>query len=207
MIGDYWVSNRTGRIYEVGPPGTRWRAVGHSGDLGVLSTLPALLGYAGAALGLSLVVGVILAAFVGVVLGAILMLVPVAIPFSVPLLLLLVVGVGIRSLVTRRRIGPVLQAVAAFVAVLAVVVLHVVYWPDTAGLYVSMASLPLMPVLTLALAVWAAVRRRWALGASLLAQTFVFAMSYLGAVGSVNYAQSGTGVDNVLSVAFWFCVA
>ncbi len=114
--------------------------------------------------------------------------------------------VGVRSLVTRRRLAPMLLAAALFAVLLVVVVLHVVYWQHARpGLYLALASAPLMPVLTAALAVWALSRRRWALGALLLGQAVVFASSYLGALGSVTYAESG--IDNILTLTYWACLA
>ncbi|MFT3860033.1 hypothetical protein [Micropruina sp.] len=208
MIGDLWASPRTGRIYRVGPRGTNWAVVGHVDQLGApMVGLPSLLGFAGAALGLSVVAAVFTAAFVGLVLGAILMYFPVAIPFSVPLLFLLLVVLAIRALATRRSFLPVLWTGAAFLILLVVVVLHVLFWPDHPGLYVQAASLPLMPTLTLALAVGALARRRWALGVLSAGQSLVFTFSYLAAFGSSTYAESPTGFDNLLTLIYWVCLA
>lgn len=211
MIGDYWVSNKTGNVYEVGPKGTRWRVVGHVDDLegtsGILGGGAALLGYLGATLGLSVIAAVFTAAFIGLVLGAILMFWPVAIPFSIPALLLGLVVVGVRSVVTRQRKAAVWWATLAFIAVLVLVVLHVVFWPHHPGLYVTAASMPILPVLTLVLAVLAVARRRWGITALLLAQTVVYASSYLGAVGSLTYAESSTAFDNLLTLGYWLCIA
>lgn len=169
-----------------------------------------MLGFAGAALGLSVAAAVFAAAFTGLVIGAIVMYFPVAIPFSVPLMLLLLLVLTIRTLATRRPMAPVLWLGAAFACLLVVVVLHVVYWPDHPGrLYVQAASLPIMPVLTLTLAVWAGFRRRWWLAAFLASQSAVFAASYLGALGSrsLTYAESSTGFDHLLALIYWGCLA
>lgn len=207
MIGDLWASPRTGNIYRVGRRGTNWAVVGHVDQLSV--GLPSLLGFAGAALGLSVVAAIFTAAFIGLVVGAILMYFPVAIPFSVPLLFLLLVVLAIRALATRRPFRPVLWTGAAFVILLVVVVLHVLFWPDRphGWLYVQAASLPLMPALTLALAIWAAARRRWGLVALCAGQSLVFTLSYLDAFGSLTYAESSTGFDNLLTLAYWACLA
>lgn len=208
MIGDLWVSPRTGRVYRVGPKGTAWAVVGHADQLHASAIgLPTLLGFAGAALGLSVVAAVFSAAIAGLLVGAILMYFPAAIPFSVPLMVPLLIVLIIRALVTRRSAMPVLWTGAAVVVLLVVVVLHAVYWPDHPGPYVQVASLPLMPALTLVLAVWAGLRRRWALAALLIAQTAVFAASYLDAFGSLTYAESSTGFDNLLTLAYWACLA
>lgn len=208
MIGDLWASKRTGNIYRVGRRGASWDVVGHVDDLGAFGGLPTLLGFAGAAAGLSVMAGVVSAVMLGLLAGAILMFIPAVIPLTVTVLPLLLVVVGVRSLVTRRRLAPVLFAAALFVVLLAVVVLHVVFWQHARpGLYVTFASAPLMPVLTAALAVWALSRRRWALGALLFGQSLVFASSYLGALGSVTYAESGIGIDNVLTLTYWACLA
>lgn len=207
MIGDLWASKRTGTIYRVGPRGTSWAAVGHVDDLGPFGGLGALLGYAGAALGLSVMASAFAAGFLGMVLGAILMFLPAVIPLTVTVPPLLLVVVGVRSLVTRRRLAPVLLTAALFAVLLVVVVLHIVYWQHAQpGPYLALASAPLMPVVTAALAVWALSRRRWVVAALLLGQTVVFASSYLGALGSVTYAQSGIGIDNVLTLTYWACL-
>lgn len=207
MIGDLWASPRTGNIYRVGRRGTNWAVVGHVDQLSV--GLPSLLGFAGAALGLSVVAAIFTAAFIGLVLGATLMYFPVAIPFSVPLLFLLLVVLTIRALATRRPFRPVLWTGAAFVILLVVVVLHVLFWPDRprGWLYVQAASLPLMPALTLALAIWAAARRRWGLVALCAGQSLVFTLSYLAAFGYSTYAGSPTGFDNLLTLIYWVCLA
>lgn len=208
MIGDLWASRRTGTIYRVGPRGTSWATVGHVDDLGPFGGLGALLGYAGGAAGLSVMAGAVSAAMLGLLAGAILMFLPAVIPLTVTVLPLLLVVVGVRSLVTRRRLTPVLLTAALFAVLLVVVVLHVVYWQHAQpGLYLTLASAPLMPVLTAALAVWALSQRRWVTAALLLGQAVVFASSYLGALGSATYAQSGIGIDNVLTLTYWACLA
>lgn len=209
MIGDLWASKQTGNIYRVGPRGSAWAVVGHVDDLRggwLLGSLGPLLGYFAAALGASVVLVVFTAAFLGLVLGAIVMYFPVAAPFSIPILLLGLIVVGIRSIATSRPKGPVAAAALAFVAVLVLVVLHFVYWPDR-GWYVTIASLPIMVGLTLGLTIWAIVRARWGIAALLLGQSVVYAASYLESFGSVTYAESPTGFDHLLTLGFWICIA
>lgn len=208
MIGDLWVSPRTGNVYRVGQRGTAWAVVGHASQLHTSAiSLPALLGFAGAAAGLSIVAAVAAAAMTGLLLGAIVMYFPVAIPFSIPVLFLLMIGLAIRSLATRRPLMPVGWMAAAFGVLLVIAVLHVVFWRTHAGLYVQIASLPLMAVLTFGLAVWACARKRWALTALLVCQALVFASSYLGSAGRLTYSESSTGFDNLLALAYWVCLA
>ena len=208
MMGDLWASPRTGNVYRVGQRGTSWKVVGHVDCLGPFGGLGALLGYAGAAAGLSVMAGVVSAAMLGLLVGAVLMFLPAVIPLTVTVLPLLLVVVGVRSLVTRRRLAPVLLAAALFAVLLVVVVLHVVYWQHARpGVYLTLASAPLMPVLTAALAIWALTQRRWVMAALLLGQAVVFASSYLGAFESAIYAESGIGIDNVLTLTYWACLA
>lgn len=55
------------------------------------------------------------------------MALPVAYPLSVPALFVVLLVVGIRSLVTRRSLRPVMLARMAWLVLLAVVVPHVIF--------------------------------------------------------------------------------
>lgn len=126
MIGDLWASPRTGRIY-------RDRASEHplagrrSRGRPRWVRARATSGLRRGAIGLGVLSTVAVAAFLGFVLGAVLMALPVAYPLSVPALFVVLLVVGIRSLVTRRSLRPVMLARMAWLVLLAVVVPHVIF--------------------------------------------------------------------------------
>lgn len=203
MIGDTWTSKRTGNIYRVGPKNTPWQVIGHVDD-GLFAGVVPFLGMIAALTGATLYVGVVVAVLMGGLVGVVLMFLPSMIPLTVvaPLLLLLVVG--IRATRSHRPLRPVMLAAALYAVLLVAVGLHIAFWMKAfPGLYVTLASLPLMPILTLALAGFALSRRRWVIAALLLGQTVVFAASFLAAVGPRTYAGSGVGIDNVLTLVYW----
>lgn len=200
MLGDRWESRRTGNIYRVGAPGTSWAVVGHAGT----NALATFLGYFAALAGLSLIATVWAAIMTGILLGAVVMYLPAVLPLTVPLALVGFIVVGVRGLVTKRRLMPVGLAAVLLLIFLILAICNALFWyEDGPGVYRTLASVPVMAVACAVIGVPAVLRQRRAVGALFLAQAVVFASAYLDAMGNRTFANATLRYDNLLSLATW----
>lgn len=204
MIGDLWESPQTGRIYEVGEPGARWRTVGQADG----NVIQGALVYLGAVSGLAVLANAWVATMVGLLLGTALIYLPAVLPLTVPLALLAFLVVAIRAVITRRRLGSVALTGLMVGAFLVIAVLNAVLWHHSApNAYQAVAALPIMAALAAAAGVALLARTRVAAGLLFLAQAVVFALPYLATIGgNLRFSESTLGYDNVLSLVSWmFC--
>jgi hypothetical protein len=200
-----WESPSTGTIYRVGRPGEHWEAVG----LSFGGPLSSLLAYAAALLVIIAGLSAWLVALGVLVAGTLLMYLPAVLPLTVPLALAAFLATVVRVLAGRRRASTLVPVTILLLVFLGTVVLNAAFWYSGRGPgYIAAASFPTMCALSCGLAVVVLARRKLRLGLALLLQALVFALPYLGQIGSSTpFGTSALRYDNLLTLSTWLLVA